>query len=106
MLYVLPDSAHRYKISIGTEDQLAKHWMPPPKDGGKATLRGPIWDHSEDKALANAWLVVSKDGITSTDQKGGNALLPSTTSCDLGVTSAFIVPRTLSQSAGSCYDWR
>ncbi|KAE9139557.1 hypothetical protein PF007_g968 [Phytophthora fragariae] len=70
MLYVLPDSAHRYKISIDKEDQLAKNRMPPPKDGGKATLRGPNWDHSEDKALAKAWLVVSKDGITSTDQKG------------------------------------
>ncbi|KAE9361467.1 hypothetical protein PF008_g1020 [Phytophthora fragariae] len=70
MLYVLPDSAHRYKISIDTEDQLAKNRMPPPKDGGKATLRGPNWDHSEDKVLAKAWLVVSKDGITSTDQKG------------------------------------
>ncbi|KAE9321765.1 hypothetical protein PF001_g4747 [Phytophthora fragariae] len=70
MLYVLPDSAHRFKISIDTEDQLAKNRMLPPKDGRKATLRGPNWDHSEDKALVKAWLVVSKDGITSTDQKG------------------------------------
>ncbi|GMF56997.1 unnamed protein product [Phytophthora fragariaefolia] len=70
MYSVLPDSAHCLKISIDTEDQLAKNRMPPAKDGGKATLRGPNWDHGEDKALAKAWLVISKDGITSTDQKG------------------------------------
>ncbi|GMF22888.1 unnamed protein product [Phytophthora fragariaefolia] len=42
--HVLPDSAHCLKISIDTEDQLAKNRMPPAKDGGKATLRGPNWD--------------------------------------------------------------
>ncbi|GMF43944.1 unnamed protein product [Phytophthora fragariaefolia] len=44
--------------------------MTPAKDGGKATLRGPNWGLGEDKALAKAWLVISKDGITSTDQNG------------------------------------
>ncbi|GMF56144.1 unnamed protein product [Phytophthora fragariaefolia] len=70
MYYVLPDSAHCLKISIDTEDQLAKNRVPPAKDCGKATLRGPNWDHGEDKALAKAWLVISKDSITSADQKG------------------------------------
>ncbi|KAE8996241.1 hypothetical protein PR003_g18912 [Phytophthora rubi] len=44
--------------------------MPPADSGGKTGMRGPNWDHSEDKALAKAWLAISKDGITATDQKG------------------------------------
>lgn len=40
----------------------------PPGSKTRGTKRGPNWDHAEDKMLARAWLVVSRDGIVGTDQ--------------------------------------